>query len=78
MNLKTYLFDLPTAARSAFAESVGTSAKHLQNVAYGYKPLDPKVCIAIEHATEGKVTRKSLRPDDWALIWPDLAQGVEV
>lgn len=29
-------------------------------------------CAAIERATEGAVTRRDLRPDDWHLIWPEL------
>lgn len=31
-------------------------------------------CFAIELATKGAVTRKDLRPDDWALIWPELKE----
>lgn len=30
-------------------------------------------CVAIERATSGAVTRRDLRPDDWHLIWPELA-----
>lgn len=30
-------------------------------------------CAAIERATGGRVTRRDLRPDDWAAIWPELA-----
>lgn len=30
-------------------------------------------CVAIESMTTGAVTRKDLRPDDWQLIWPELA-----
>ena len=32
-------------------------------------------CCAIEVATEGAVTRRDLRPDDWHLIWPELAES---
>jgi hypothetical protein len=32
----------------------------------------PEYCVAIERATEGKVSRRDLRPDDWAAIWPEL------
>lgn len=28
---------------------------------------------AIEQATDGKVTRKDMRPNDWQTIWPELA-----
>lgn len=30
-------------------------------------------CLAIERA--GYATRKQLRPDDWAEIWPELAEN---
>ena len=26
----------------------------------------------VERATDGAVTRKELRPNDWHLIWPEL------
>lgn len=29
-------------------------------------------CLSIERATNGTVTRRDLRPDDFHLIWPDL------
>ncbi len=29
-------------------------------------------CPAIEKATDGQVSRRDLRPDDWWLIWPEL------
>ena len=73
MNFKTYFFDLDTKERKAFAEKVGTSAGHLRNYSYGYAPLAPKVCVAIEKATQGKVTRQELR-DDWASHWPELTK----
>jgi DNA-binding transcriptional regulator YdaS (Cro superfamily) len=30
--------------------------------------------MAIERATNGLVTRRDLRPDDWKAIWPELAE----
>ena len=30
-------------------------------------------CYAIERATNGAVTRRDLRPEDWQEIWPELA-----
>lgn len=32
-------------------------------------------CVAIEGVTDGKVTRRDLRPDDWQDIWPELAES---
>ena len=36
--------------------------------------LRAEYCTAIERATDGQVTRRDLRPDDWHLIWPELAE----
>lgn len=72
MELKHFLSQMTMEERKSFAESVGTSAGHLANVSYGYKPLDEKVCVAIEQTTAGAVSRQELRPDDWHLIWPEL------
>lgn len=40
---------------------------------YGARLPGPVYCVAIERATAGAVTRQALRPDDWHLIWPELA-----
>lgn len=37
------------------------------------RPVPIERCIAIERVTGGAVTRRDLRPDDWMLIWPELA-----
>lgn len=39
---------------------------------YGGRLPGPEYCLAIERATDGKVTRADLRPDDYWRIWPDL------
>ena len=33
----------------------------------------PANCLYLERATYGKVTRQSMRPDDYRAIWPELA-----
>ncbi|MEX3614344.1 MAG: YdaS family helix-turn-helix protein [Burkholderia gladioli] len=38
----------------------------------------PENCTGLERATDGAVTRRDLRPDDWHLIWPELAQQQEM
>lgn len=35
--------------------------------------ISPKRAMQIEKKTNGKVTRKELRPKDWQAIWPELA-----
>lgn len=44
------------------------------NVSTG-RAVPPKQCVRIEQLTEGKVTRRELRPEDWQAIWPELAQA---
>lgn len=37
------------------------------------RELPVKRCVQIEQITNGVVTRKDLRPDDWREIWPELS-----
>lgn len=43
----------------------------------GRRPVPVHHCKAIDGATNGQVTCKDLRPDDWHLIWPELAEKAE-
>ena len=65
---------LKTADESAVAET-GTTKGYLRMIAYGYKTASAEMSAGIERATKGKITRQALRPDDWQLIWPELAVG---
>ena len=51
------------------------SAVQLRQWIHGYDGRIPGAayCVAIESVTSGAVTRRDLRPDDWHLIWPELA-----
>jgi DNA-binding transcriptional regulator YdaS (Cro superfamily) len=40
---------------------------------YAGRRPDPENCVGLELASDGIVTRRELRPDDWQLIWPELA-----
>lgn len=42
--------------------------------ARGVRPVPLKRCIAIELATNRKVMRWDLRPDDWHETWPELTR----
>jgi len=47
----------------------------IRNVAYwtsGKRWFPPKHCVAIERLTQGQITRRELRPYDFAEYWPDL------
>lgn len=63
---------LKTAVDAEIAET-GTTRAYLRMIAYGCKTASAEMAAGIERATGGKTTRQALRPDDWRLIWPELA-----
>lgn len=77
MELRKYLSDLPVDERERFAQACGTTAGHLRNVMYGYRPCSPELAADIERASAGSVIRQTLRPADWQRIWPELARSVD-
>lgn len=58
---------------SALAAKLGDGVAR-QNVEYWLRKgrVPAEYCPAIERATDGTVTRRDLRPDDWHRIWPEL------
>lgn len=44
---------------------------------YADRAPSPENCVALELATDGLITRKDLRPNDWWMLWPEL-DGVEL
>lgn len=70
--LKDFLMGLSMPERSAFAHRCGTTWPFLRNIAYGYRAAGEKLCVRIELESNGAVTRRDLRPDDWMDIWPEL------
>lgn len=69
MELKTFLETMSLEQRDAFAARCGTSAGHLRNISYGYKPCGEKLAIDIERESDGAVQCEKLRPDvDWAYL----------
>ncbi|GAB3249083.1 hypothetical protein [Chitinimonas naiadis] len=72
MTLKSFLDKLSRDQREAFAEQCGSSAGHIKNIGYGYKPCAEILAVAIERESQYQVTRPDLRPCDWWLIWPEL------
>lgn len=71
-NLHAYLTTLTLAERIQFAEGCKTSYGYLRKAISVKQILGPELCVAIERATDGQVTRQDLRPEDYWLIWPDL------
>ena len=80
-NLRLYLDSLPRGGVSEFAARVGVSPVYLSQLAaeQGGRVPSPALCVVIERESHLKVTRPTLRPDDWRDIWPELvamqAQG---
>ncbi|OBU09829.1 transcriptional regulator [Morganella psychrotolerans] len=72
MELKQYISALERGGAKKLAENLGVSSSYLSQMASGRVPVPPARCPAIEKETGGAVTRRELRPDDWAQIWPDL------
>ena len=57
------------------ARLLDVSPQAISSVKKGDRPVPIPWCPEIEKATEGRVTRKDLRPDDWAKLWPELADS---
>ncbi len=59
--------------RNAIFDAIGVSPQAVSNWKQrGEVPIEH--CAAIEKASGGVATRQELRPKDWRLIWPELAQ----
>jgi len=71
MKLKDYVAERGVTA--SLARQIGAQPQLMWQWASGVRPVPIERCVAIERATEGAVTRRDLRPDDWHEIWPELA-----
>ncbi len=56
------------------AAALGTSVQAVCFWRDGKRKVSPKVCIKIHNITNGKISCKDLRPDDWHEIWPMLVK----
>lgn len=59
---------------AALAKHLGVSQAFMSDMASGEKSIPIQHMSAIERFTDGAVTRQQMRPDDWASIWPELAE----
>ena len=71
-NLQTWLGEKRGRAAD-LAASLGVPRSFVTKMAAGDRPVPIAHMALIEGITEGAVTRRDLRPDDWHLIWPELA-----
>lgn len=73
MDLKTYISNSPRGTASGLAKALSISPSYLSQMASGLAPISPERSVAIERATDGAVSRRELRPEDWQRIWPEMA-----
>lgn len=62
MNLPQYL-SASGIQQAAFAQTVGCDRGHINHICAGRARPSPALALKIEAATNGQVTRESLRPD---------------
>lgn len=74
MKLSAYLDSLGRGSKAKLAAQIGGHASDLSDWISGSRAVPIHHCSPIEAATGGAVTRRDLRPDDWHLIWPELAK----
>lgn len=77
MKLKNYLKNQGHGSQISLAKAINSHAPDVSDWASGHRNVPIDKAVAIELATNGEVTRKDLRPDDWERIWPELAEKVE-
>ncbi len=68
------LIDYISASRgraTELAKRLNVSAAYISQIASGYRKASPVMAVQIEEATNGDVSRKDSRPDDWNAIWPE-------
>ena len=74
MNLNEYLQKSPRGELLRISREIGAHSPDVSRWASGDRPIPIDKCWSIEQATNGEVTRKDLRPDDWERIWPELSE----
>ncbi len=70
--LRNYLKEFTADQKPEFEKSVGSKIAYLRKAISINSKLSPGLCMQIEKATNGLVTRKDLRPNDFHIIWPEL------
>jgi DNA-binding transcriptional regulator YdaS (Cro superfamily) len=59
-------------SKAALADRLGMSRQRVSS--WKYMGIPAKHCYQLEQLTEGKVTRKEMRPTDWQHYWPELGE----
>jgi DNA-binding XRE family transcriptional regulator len=64
--------EISPSTRLVIANKCGIAEQYLYQIFSGRKKPSAELCVSIERATDGEVTRRDLRPTDWQNIWPEL------
>ncbi|NDZ12070.1 hypothetical protein C7T35_15310 [Variovorax sp. WS11] len=71
MQLKQAIKD--AGGTSVVAARLGVTPQCLSN--WVDRGVPPTKCAEVERVLKPRVTRADLRPEDWAVIWPELAEA---
>lgn len=74
MKLIDFLAKQPRGTAAEIARKLNTKLSNFSAWTHERKKVPIRHCLKIEKLTNGAVTRKDLRPDDWAEIWVELAE----
>lgn len=74
MDLKEFISTSERGTSKKLAAFLGVSPSYLSQMVSGKSPISEKRCVLIEQFTAEKSARRDLRPHDWMLIWPELAE----
>lgn len=72
MKLEEYLNHMGRGSITDLAKGVGAHIPDVSRWAKGKRLCPTWRCLSIEKYTKGLVTRKDLRPHDFAKYWPEL------
>ncbi|ALX77773.1 helix-turn-helix domain-containing protein [Cronobacter malonaticus] len=72
--LRKYLNSLSLDEQRKFAADCGTTIGYMRKALSRNHDLGAALCVLIEKASNGAVTRKDLHPSDWVSIWPELTE----
>lgn len=61
-------------SQKKLGELCGFTQQAVYKWLHGKSRVPAEGCVLIEKGTNGVVSRKDLRPDDWEKIWPEFTE----
>ena len=75
MKLRAYLDQSERGRAAELAREINSYPPDISDWANEKKQVPTHRASAIEKATNGKVHRKDMRPNDWHIHWPELVES---